>query len=78
MNIDESKLYVPYDHEGDTYLIAKPDWDSFCGLIERIEDSYEEHNNYEIYQEELWDVLWNIPKGRLGGKFHYIVLEKDL
>lgn len=78
MSIDESKLYVPYEYGEDVYLVAKTDWDSFCEAVERVEESYEEHCNEEIYEEEMWDILWSIPKGRLGGKLHYIILEEDL
>ena len=73
------ELYVPYsDGDGHTYLIPRKEWRRFEKWIEHVEDSYAAHDNYEIYIEELNEVLEHFCNTQLEGQRHYIMLESDL
>lgn len=73
------QLYVPYeDEDGHTYLLPKDDWNKFEGCLSRIEYSYSEHNKYDIYMNELMEVLDAFADDRLEGESYYVVLEDDI
>lgn len=74
--IKVKQLYVVFnDGEGHKYLIPKEDYSKFDKAYTRIEDSYEEHQNEDVFYEELDDLLEAFSDGTLEGELHYVVLD---
>lgn len=73
------KLYVIHeDDSGHRYLIPKEYFNSFDKALTRIEESYDEHGDEDIYYEELNDLLEYFSKHTLEGEPYYVVLPEDL
>ncbi|MBQ0114064.1 MAG: hypothetical protein KBT03_13120 [Bacteroidales bacterium] len=72
-------LYVVWeDDSSHNHLIRKEDYKAFEKQLNRIEDSFNEHRDIDIYYEELDDLLGYFSKYRLEGELHYVVLEDDV
>lgn len=77
--IKVKQLYVVFDDgDGHKYLIPKCEYRHFEKALERIYDSFDEHNNDEIYYEELNDLLDAFAAQRLEGEEVFVVLPNDL
>ena len=73
------KLYVIYeDDNGHRHLIPKECYKAFDKNLTRIEESYDEHGDEDIYYEELNDLLEYFSKHTLEGEPYYVVLPEDL
>ena len=73
------KLYVIYeDDSGHRHLILKEYYNAFDKNLTRIEESYDEHGDEDIYYEELNDLLEYFSKHTLDGEPYYVVLPEDL
>ena len=73
------KLYTIYeDDSGHRHLIQKEYHNAFDKNLNRIEDSYNEHGDEDIYYEELNDLLEYFSKHTLEGEPYYVVLPEDL
>ena len=73
------QLYVVFDDgDGHKYLIPKEDYSKFDKAYTRIEDSYEEHKDEDVFYEESNDLLEVFSDGRLEGELYYVVLSEDL
>ena len=73
------KLYVIYeDDSGNRHLIQKEYYNAFDKNLTRIEESYDEHGDEDIYYEELNDLLEYFSKHTLEGEPYYVVLSEDL
>ena len=77
--IKVKQLYIVWDDgDGHKYLIPKQEYCHFEKALERVEYSFNEHRDLDIYYEELDDLLSYFSKGTLEGELHYVVLETDL
>ena len=73
------QLYVVFDDDsGHKYLIPKDEYGAFVKCLSRIEESYSEHKDEDIYYEELNDLLEYFSKHTLEGEPYYVVLPEDL
>ena len=73
------KLYTIYeDDSGHRHLIPKEYHNAFDKNLNRIENSYNEHGDEDIYYEELNDLLEYFSKHTLEGEPYYVVLPEDL
>ena len=73
------QLYVEVlDDDGHTYLIKLEDIEAFEKCLSRIEESYSEHKDEDIYYDELNDILDAFSDQRLEGEEVYVVLPNDL
>ena len=73
------QLYVVFDDgDGHQYLIPKEDYSKFDKAYTRIEDSYEEHKDEDVFYEESNDLLEVFSDGRLEGELYYVVLDEDI
>ena len=73
------KLYVIYeDNSGHRHLISKEYCSAFDKNLTRIEESYDEHGDEDVYYEELNDLLEYFSKHTLEGDPYYVVLPEDL
>lgn len=72
------QLYVTITQDGDTYLIGSDVYPAFSKLLDRIDESYNEHNNEDIYYDEFNNLVEHFNVQRLEGKRHYIVLLEDV
>lgn len=73
------QLYVVFDDgEGHKYLIPKDEYSKFDKAYTRIEDSYEEHKDEDVFYEESNDLLEAFSKGTLEGKLYYVVLDEHV
>lgn len=73
------QLYVVFDDDsGHKYLIPKDEYGAFDKCLSRIEDSYSEHKDEEIYYDELNDILDTFSDQRLEGEEVFVVLPNDL
>ena len=73
------KLYAIYDDDsGHRHLIQKEYYNAFEKALTRIEESYDEHGDEDIYYEELNDLLEYFSKHTLEGEPYYVVLPEDL
>lgn len=78
-DLNEVQLYHVYDDgDGHRYLIPKCEHRHFEKALERVEDSFDEHQDDDIYYEELDDILSYFSKGRFEGEEFYVVLASDL
>ena len=79
MSYKVKQLYIVCDDgDGHKYLIPKQEYTRFEKALERVEASFNEHQDEDIYYEELDDLLSYFSKGTLEGELHYVVLENDL
>lgn len=77
--IKVKQLYVLFDDgDGHKYLIPKEDYSKFDKAYTRIEDSYEEHQDEDVFYEELNDLLEAFSDGVLEGELHYVVLDEHV
>ena len=77
--IKVKQLYVVFnDGEGHKYLIPKDEYGAFEKCLSRIEESYSEHKDEDIYYDELNDILDAFADQRLEGEEIYVVLSNDL
>ena len=73
------QLYVVFDDgDGHKHLIPKFEYRHFEKALERIEDSFDEHKDEDIYYDELNDILDAFSDQRLEGEEVYVVLSNDL
>ena len=73
------KLYVIYeDDSGHRHLISKEYYNAFDKNLTRIEESYDEHGDEDIYYEELNYLLEYFSRHTLDGEPYYVVLPEDL
>ena len=73
------QLYVVFDDgDGHKHLVPKEDYSKFDKVYTRIEESYEEHQDEDVFYEELNDLLEAFTDGTLEGESHYVVLEDDV
>lgn len=77
--IKVKQLYVVFDDgEGHKYLIPKEDYSKFDKAYTRIEESYDEHFDENVFYEELNDLLEAFSDGTLEGELHYVVLDEHV
>ena len=73
------QMYVIFDDDGGhKYLIPKDEYGSFEKCLSRIEESYSEHKDEDIYYDELNDILDAFSDQRLEGERVYVVLSEAL
>ena len=73
------KLYAIYDdNSGHRHLIPQEYCSAFDKNLTRIEESYDEHGDEDIYYEQLNDLLEYFSKHTLEGEPYYVVLPEDL
>lgn len=73
------QLYVVFDDgDGHKYLIPKEDYSKFDKAYTRIEDSYEEHKDEDVFYEESNDLLEAFSDGTLEGELYYVVLDEHV
>ena len=73
------QLYVVFDdNSGHKYLIPKDEFGAFEKCLSRIEESFDEHKDEDIYYDELNDILDAFADQRLEGEEVYVVLSNDL
>ena len=73
------QLYVVFDDDGGhKYLIPKDEYGAFEKCLSRIEESYSEHKDEDIYYDELNDILDAFSDQRLEGELHYVVLDEHV
>ena len=73
------QLYVLFDDDsGHKYLISKDDYEAFDKCLSRIEESFDEHKDEDIYYDELNDILDAFSDQRLEGEAVYVVLSNDV
>ena len=73
------QLYVVFDDDnGHKYLIAKDEYGAFEKCLSRIEESYSEHEDEDIYYDELNDILDAFADQRLKGGQVLVVLPEDI
>lgn len=73
------KLYVIYEDDScHRHLIPKEYYSAFDKNLTRIEESYDEHGDGDIYYEELNDLLEYFSKHTLEGETYYVLLPEDL
>lgn len=78
MNKEIPLYYIYKDDSGHRYLIPKESQSSFSKALTRVEESFEEHKDEDVYCEELDDLLSYFSKGCLEGEEYYVVLASDL
>lgn len=77
--IKVKQLYVVFnDGDGHKHLIPKEDYIKFDKAFTRIEDSYEEHKDEDVFYEESNDLLEAFSDGTLEGELHYVVLDEHV
>ena len=73
------QMYVIFDDDGGhKYLIPKDEYGTFDKCLSRIEESYSEHKDENIYYDELNDLLQAFSDGMLEGELHYVVLDEHV
>lgn len=78
MNKEIHMYYIYDDGEGHRYLIPREVYRSFSKAITRVDESFDEHKDEDVYYEELDDVLSHFSKGCLEGEEYYVVLASEL
>ena len=75
----EIPMYKIYDDgEGHSRLIPREVYQSFTKAVTRVEEAYEEHEDEDVYYEELYDLLSHFSKGCLEGQEYFVVLASEL
>ena len=73
------ELYIVFDDDsGHKYLIPKDGHGAFEKCLSRIEESYSEHKDENVYHDELNDILDAFADQRLEGEEVFVVLPNDL
>ena len=73
------QMYAIFDDDGGhKYLIPKDEYGAFIKCLSRIEESYLEHKDEDIYYDELNDILDAFSDQRLEGEEVFVVLPDDL
>ena len=73
------ELYIVFDDDsGRKYLIPKDEYGAFIKCLSRIEESFAEHKDVDVYYDELNDILDAFSAQRLEGEEVYVVLSNDL
>ena len=73
------QLYVVFDDDsGHKYLIPKDEYGAFEKCLSRIEESYSEHKDEDIYYDELNDILDTFADQRLEGEEVHVVLDEHV
>ena len=73
------QMYVIFDDDsGHKYLIPKTEYGAFEKCLSRIEESYSEHKDEDIYYDELNDILDAFADQRLEGEEVYVVLDEHV
>ena len=73
------QMYVIFDDDGGhKYLIPKDEYGTFEKCLSRIEESFYEHKDEDIYYDELNQLLEYFSHARLEGEEVYVVLPNDL
>lgn len=73
------QLYVVFDDDdGHKHLIPKFEYRHFEKALERIEESFDEHKDEDIYYDELNDILDAFADQTLEGEEVFVVLSNDL
>ena len=73
------QLYVVFDDDsGRKYLIPKDEYGAFIKSLSRIEESFAEYKDVDVYYDELNDILDAFSDQRLEGEEVYVVLSNDL
>ena len=73
------KMYRVYDDDSShRHLIPREVYQSFSKAVARVEESYEEHEDEDVYYEELDDLLSHFSKGCLEGEEYFVVLASEL
>ena len=73
------QMYVIFDDDGGhKYLIPKDEYGAFVKCLSRIEESFYEHKDEDIYYDELNQLLEYFSHARLEGEEVYVVLPNDL
>ena len=73
------ELYIVFDDDsGHKYLIPKDEYGTFDECLSRIEESFTEHKDEDVYYDELNDILDAFADQRLEGEEVYVVLPNDL
>ena len=79
MSYKVKQLYVVFDDDsGRKYLIPKDEYGAFIKSLSRIEESFAEHKDVDVYYDELNDILDAFSAQRLEGEEVYVVLSNDL
>ena len=79
MSYKVKQMYVIFDDDGGhKYLIPKDEYGTFDECLSRIEESYSEHKDEDIYYDELDDILDAFAYQRLEGEEVFVVLSNDL
>ena len=79
MSYKVKQMYVIFDDDGGhKYLIPKDEYGAFVKCLSRIEESYSEHKDEDIYYDELNDILDAFADQRLEGEEVYIVLDEHV
>lgn len=79
MSIVIEEMYIVFDDDsGHKYLIPKGEYGAFIKCLSRIEESYSEHKDEDIYYDELNDILDAFSDQRLEGEEVFVVLPNDL
>ena len=78
MSEDLILYHIYEDDSGHRHLIPKESQSSFSKALTRVEESFEEHKDEDVYYEELDDLLSYFSKGCLEGEEYYVVLASDL
>lgn len=73
------QMYVIFDDDcGHKYLIPKGEYGAFIKCLSRIEESFAEHKDEDVYYDELNDILEAFSDQRLEGEEVFVVLSNDL
>ena len=73
------ELYIVFDDDsGHKYLIPKDEYGAFEKCLSRIEESYSEHKDEDIYYDELNDILDTFADQRLEGEEVHVVLDEHV
>ena len=79
MSYKVKQLYVVFDDDSShKHLIPKDEYGAFEKCLSRIEESYSEHKDEDIYYDELNGILDALADQRLEGEEVFVVLSNDL
>ena len=74
-----NELYESFKDEwGHTYLVKKSNAVGFFKSLDAIEESYSEHKDEDVFNEEFNDLLEYFNVKTLEDERHYVVLLDDV
>ena len=77
--IKVKQLYVKFsDDDGHSYLVRKEDAFALTEVLERIEESYSEHDDEFVYYEQIEDAYNMFGVRNVEGEEVFIVLPEDV